>query len=163
MKGRPPKDPILLLIPNPDYLPSVVREITPLARRLMERFWPGPLTIVLQASDRLVAAVTGGTGTVGVRVSTGEVASLLVSGLGQALTATSANRSGEAPAESAREVVRALRDGLELAYLLLTEPAVDGGQTPGGLPSTVVDARGEKLSLIREGRIAAADLASALA
>ncbi|HET6370575.1 MAG TPA: Sua5/YciO/YrdC/YwlC family protein, partial [Nitrospiria bacterium] len=108
-----------------------------------------------QASDRLVAAVTGGTGTVGVRVSTGEVASLLVSGLGQALTATSANRSGEAPAESAREVVRALRDGLDLV--------LDGGQTPGGLPSTVVDARGEKLSLIREGRIAAADLASALA
>jgi L-threonylcarbamoyladenylate synthase len=155
IKKRPAGEPILLLIPSFDALPSLVKRITPLAERLMAKFWPGPLTLVLEASDKLPDSVTGGTGSVGVRLSSHPTASLLLKVLGQALTATSANRSGGSPAQSAADVLQAFVDGPDLI--------LDGGRTAGGLPSTVVDARGERPRIIREGQIASTELASALA
>ena len=154
IKRRSAAEPILLLIPTLESLACVVQRITPLSKRLMDRFWPGPLTIVLEASQRLPGLLTGETGTVGVRLCCAPAALSLLQAWGSALTATSANRSGEGPLASAEEVARRLGDDLDMV--------VDGGATPGGLPSTVVDARGEKLIILREGRIASSDLESAL-
>jgi L-threonylcarbamoyladenylate synthase len=155
IKKRPAGEPILLLIPTFDALPLIVKRTTPLAERLMAKFWPGPLTLVLDASEKLPDSVTGGTGSVGVRLSNNSVASLLLNELGASLTATSANLSGGPPAQSAADVLRVFVDGPDLI--------LDGGRTAGGLPSTVVDARGERPRIIREGQIASTDLASSLA
>jgi len=154
IKRRAASGPILLLVPRSEYLPRVVQSITPLSKLLIDRFWPGPLTVVLQASESLPQSITAGTGTVGVRLCGAPIARALLELWGSALTATSANRSGEPPPTRAAEVIEALGDDVDWV--------IDGGPTPGGLPSTVVDARRQTLSVIREGQIASSALASAL-
>jgi L-threonylcarbamoyladenylate synthase len=114
--------------------------------RLAARFWPGPLTLILRAPGALAAEVTGGTGTVGVRVPAHEVTRALCTACGVPLTATSANLSG-LPATADPDVVE--RDlGPQLDLLL------DAGTTPGGPPSTIVDVTAAGLRLVRAGAIA---------
>jgi L-threonylcarbamoyladenylate synthase len=120
--------------------------MTPLARQLAGSFWPGPLTLVLTAPDTLPPEVTGGGGTVGVRVPAHAVARALCDAVGGPLTATSANISGT-PATSEADVVAA-QIGARLDLL------VDAGTTAGGPASTIVDVTGTELRLIRAGAIA---------
>jgi L-threonylcarbamoyladenylate synthase len=117
-----------------------------LARRLAAAFWPGPLTLVLPARVELAREVTGGLGTVGVRVPAHDVARALCAEAGVPLTATSANISGEPPTDDPDTVARQLADRLDLL--------IDAGHTPGGPPSTIVDATGTELRLIRAGAVA---------
>lgn len=116
-----------------------------LAGRLAARFWPGPLTLVVSAPPTLAEGVTGGTGTVGVRVPAHEVARALCRRYGVPLTATSANRSGAEPSADPDDIERDLGDRIDLL--------VDAGLTPGGPPSSIVDVTGLVPRLIRAGAV----------
>ena len=119
---------------------------SPLAERLAAVFWPGPLTLVMPAPATLGTDVTGGTGTIGVRVPAHDVTRALCAAAGTLLTATSANITGR-PATADPNVV-AIEMGACLDLL------VDAGPSPGGLPSTIVDVTGTEPRLIREGALA---------
>jgi L-threonylcarbamoyladenylate synthase len=113
--------------------------------RLAERFWPGPLTLVIRAPAMLAPAVTGGTGTVGVRVPANDVARAVCAACDHPITATSANISGS-PATADPDVVeRTLGDRIDLL--------IDTGPTPGGEPSTIVDVAVPTPRMIRAGAI----------
>jgi L-threonylcarbamoyladenylate synthase len=150
IKGREENKPLLLLIGDRDWLSGLVRNLPPVAGRLMEKFWPGPLTLIFEASPRLSALLTGGTGTVGVRLSPHPVAQALIQAVGRAITATSANLSGQPSASVAAEVFRALGNRVDAI--------LDGGQTAGGLGSTVLDLSSPAPRIIRQGVISQAEL-----
>jgi L-threonylcarbamoyladenylate synthase len=114
--------------------------------RLADAFWPGPLSLVFDAPDTLSAAVHRGRDSVAVRVPAHETARALAEGLGFPITATSANLSGAPPVQDPADLDRVARD--PRVFVL------DGGPTPGGAPSTIVDARTTPVMLIRAGAIA---------
>lgn len=120
--------------------------VTPLGRRLAERFWPGPLSIVLTAPRR---------GNIAFRVPDHPVARQLLAAAGGGLPVTSANRSGAQDCLAADEVLEQL--GGRIALVL------DGGRVPGGVPSTVVDCTGDEPVVLREGAIPREALEAALA
>ena len=122
-----------------------VRSASNTFKLLAERHWPGPLTLVAEAHERVPREVTAGTGTVGVRLPDDEEVRGFVRACGGALTATSANPSGESPARTAREAARYFQDRLELV--------IDGGPARSELPSTVIDTTGQTARLIREGAL----------
>ena len=140
--------PILVLIRSRADLAAFVSEITPAAERLMDACWPGPLTLVFRASAAVPSVLTAGTGTIGVRLPAHPDVQRLLEAVGGPLTGTSANRSGRPPATTAEDVVRTLGDGVDAI--------LDGGVTPGGLASTVVDTTVTPPRVIREGRVPAA-------
>jgi len=152
IKGRPQGKPILALIVDRAQLTALVDEVTSAATTLMERFWPGPLTLIFPASPRLPNVLTAGTGSVGVRQTAHTGLAPLLRQVGP-LTGTSANRSGEPPARTAEDVQRTL--GSEVDLIL------DGGMTTGGLPSTIVDC-GSPIRLLREGPISRQQIEAAL-
>jgi len=134
-KQRPPEKRIPVLLSDASHLEASAI-VTPAARALAERFWPGPLTIVLVAPRR---------GTVAFRVPANDVARRLIAASGGGLPVTSANLSGREDATTAAEVLEQL--GGRIALIL------DGGRTRGGVPSTVVDCSGDGVRIVREGAI----------
>ncbi|MDW7772468.1 MAG: L-threonylcarbamoyladenylate synthase [Desulfobulbaceae bacterium] len=145
VKGRPGLKPVLLLVAGRSQLAQITGPVPETAEKLMDRFWPGPLTLVLPSRPELSSYITGKTGTVGVRLSPHPAATALLGACGIPLTATSANRSGEAPAETAEEV-RAIF-GSQVDFVL------DGGRTPGRIGSTLVGFEQDGIHCIREGCI----------
>jgi L-threonylcarbamoyladenylate synthase len=119
-------------------------------RRLAERFWPGPLTLLVAAPGALASDVTGGTGKVGVRVPADAVARAICAEAGRPITATSANVSGEPATPDPDQVERTLGDRLDLL--------IDTGPTRGGAPSTIVDVTGADPVLVRAGAISWNDI-----
>lgn len=150
VKERPPDKPILLLVADLGRVAEVADAIPPVAVRLIECFWPGPLTLILPARPELPPLITGGTGTVGVRQPRQRATLALLRALDLPLTGTSANRAGEPPACTAQEVAQAL--GSKLDGIL------DDGPCPGGLPSTVVDLTTRPPRLVRPGAISLEEL-----
>jgi L-threonylcarbamoyladenylate synthase len=151
-KGRPEEKPLPLVAADVAMVERVaLMEGT--ARRLAERLWPGPVTLVLPARPGLPAPITAGTGTVGIRVPGSEVARALCRAAGGAIVSTSANPSGGPPPAEAGAIDAALAarlDGL-----------LDAGPTPGGRPSTVVAVRGDVIVLLREGAVPLAEIQGA--
>jgi L-threonylcarbamoyladenylate synthase len=154
IKGRKEDKPLLLLVADRAWLPGLVKRIPPRAERLMEKFWPGPLTLVFEASPHLPPILTANTGKVGLRISSHPVAQALVKAVGRAITATSANVSGQPSASLAGEVLQALGDRVGAI--------LDGGRTAGGSGSTVLDVSGPGPKILRQGAIPQAELASFL-
>lgn len=153
LKGRPPDKPILVLIGHRDQLVELVDSIPPAAAVLMELFWPGALTIVFPAASGLSPLLTAGTGTIGIRLSPLVPLRRLLEQTG-ALTGTSANRSSEPSLDRAGEVERTLGAAVDVI--------LDGGRTPGGLASTVIDAC-DRPRVIRAGALPAERIRDALA
>lgn len=145
LKGRPESRPVLVLVDSVAMVERLAAAVPGAACALMARHWPGPLTLVLAARPEVPGEVTAGTGTVGVRLSSHPVATGLVRRLGAPVTAPSANPSGAPPATTAAEVVRYFGPSLPLV--------LDGGSTPGGLPSTVVDATVSPPRVLRQGAV----------
>ena len=146
LKGRSPaSSPILVLIRHRQDLESLTSEISPSAELLMKACWPGPLTIVFRASSRVPPLLTAGTGTIGVRLSAAASLQWLLDAVDGPLTGTSANRSGALPAVTAEDVQASL--GVDVDLIL------NGGRTPGGFASTVVDTTVTPVRLIREGAL----------
>ena len=147
VRGREPGKPILVLASDLAMVATVAHEISPLARRLAERLWPGGVTLVLPARADLPAALTAGTWTIGVRVPAHATARDLVARLGRPVTAPSANPGGWAPATTIAEARAYFRTDVG-AY-------VDGGRCDGAA-STVVAIEGAAIRILREGRVDAA-------
>jgi L-threonylcarbamoyladenylate synthase len=148
LKGRDRKKPLPLLAADLGAVQAYGARIGPLERRLADRFWPGPLTIILKVDG----------GTEGFRVPDHPVAVELIRAAGGTLRVTSANLSGEPPALTADEAVKSLGDGVDAV--------VDAGRTPGATPSTVVAIEGDEeawtLNVLRDGVISRAELESVL-
>ncbi len=145
-KSRPPEKPLLILVDSLTMAIEVTAEIPSIARRLIARYWPGPLTLILPAGPRLPPALTAGTGTIGVRVSSHAVARALVGAALLPLTAPSANPHGASSPSTAAAVVAGLGDRVDLV--------LDGGSTRGGPPSTVLDVTRTPPRIVRAGAIA---------
>lgn len=143
IKGRSFAQPLLILIPEQDYLPRYVTEVSEKARRLMEHFWPGPLTMVFSASPQLPSMLTAGIKKIAIRISPHPIARALTSAFAGPLTSTSANISGEQSPATAKEVFARLGGMIDLI--------IDGGKTPGQMPSTIVDVTFSPPQLVREG------------
>jgi L-threonylcarbamoyladenylate synthase len=143
-KGRPDGKPLPLLAADRAQVEEVAL-LGPLAARLADAHWPGPLTLVLPARPGLAPEIAAGTATVGVRIPGSEVARALARAAGGAIVSTSANLSGEPPPRRAEELAPPLRGALDLV--------LDGGETPGGLPSTVVSVEGDAVRLVRDGAV----------
>jgi L-threonylcarbamoyladenylate synthase len=142
-KDRPRHMAIPVLLAAAADLPRVARAISPIARRLAEVFWPGPLTLVLLKKPDLPAALTAGGDTVAVRVPDHAATQNLIAALGAPLAATSANRSGAPSPVTAREVVAQLGGRIDLI--------LDGGPCPGGVPSTLLDLTTDPPRVLRPG------------
>ena len=145
MKGRPDDDPIPVIVTDRDMLNELVTKVDLTAERLIRAFWPGPLTIIFDARQHLPTELTANTGAIGVRIPDSRIALELVRSAGKPLTATSANLSGKKPPATIKEILSQL----------IEEPAmvIDAGILPPSLPSTVVDPRGGKVKILRQGAI----------
>ncbi len=144
VRGREPDKPILVLASDVDMVSAVVAELSPVARRLAARFWPGHLTLVLPARAGLPAPLTAGTGTIGVRVPAHATARGLAARLSRPVTAPSANPPGAPPARTLDEA-RAYFGERVGAYL-------DGGRCDGAA-STVVAIEGSRARVLRAGPV----------
>jgi len=151
-KDRPVEKAIPVLIGDLDDLEKVGIHIPASAHKLASRFWPGPLTILVPKRADLPESVSA-TSTVGVRVPNHEIARALVRAAGP-MAVTSANISGRESPVTAEEVYEQLGGRIDLI--------LDGGKTPGGVPSTLVDCTTSELKVLREGPISLEELLSAL-
>jgi L-threonylcarbamoyladenylate synthase len=147
-KDRPVEKAIPILIGGPEDLDKVTTHIPPIAAKLAARFWPGALTLVIPKHPNLPEVVSA-TPTVGVRVPDHPVARALLRAAGP-MAVTSANLSGQASPKTAGEVSRQLNGRIPLI--------LDGGETPGGVPSTVVNCLGAEPVILREGPITMKDI-----
>jgi L-threonylcarbamoyladenylate synthase len=145
IKGRNFRNPLPVIIADDGEIVPLVEEIPAAATLLMKIFWPGPLTLIFRAAPPVSSRLTGGTGKIGIRVSSHPVARFLAAGLAGPLTATSANPSGGPECSSADAVIRALGD--------LPDAVIDGGTTPGGAGSTILDVTFFPPRILREGAI----------
>lgn len=144
-KLRAPDKAIPVLLADAADLPLIARAVPPAAIRLAERFWPGPLTLIVPALPSIPAEVTAGGDTVAVRVPDHPLARALIRTVGAPLAVTSANLSGQPSPVTAAEVAAQLGDRIALI--------LDGGRCPGGVPSTLVDVTGEHPVILRPGPI----------
>lgn len=153
-KGRPPTHPLIVHIGGAQQLDEWVEDVPEAARVLAERFWPGPLTLVLRRSERVPLEATGGLETVAVRVPAHPVALELLAAFGGAIAAPSANRFGSVSPTTADHVRAELGDAVDLI--------LDGGPCQVGLESTIVDVSGASPSVLRPGGITREQLEEAL-
>lgn len=145
VKGRPDDKPLLVLVDSIDMVAELAAAIPDGARVLMARHWPGALTLVLRASARVPAGLTGGTGTVGVRLPGHAVARALVAAAARPVTAPSANPTAAPPPRTAADVRRFFDGRVELI--------LDGGTTTGGAGSTVADCTVWPPRILRQGPV----------
>jgi L-threonylcarbamoyladenylate synthase len=154
VKGREPGRPVGLIAADTAMALAVAREVPIDARRLADAFWPGPLTLVLPARDGIAPELAGADG-VGVRVSPNPIARALSAGIGRPITATSANLSGEAPANTLEQARSGLGEKVKV-YL-------EGGKLMASAPSTVVSVNKTGWKMVRLGAISERQIAMALA
>jgi L-threonylcarbamoyladenylate synthase len=155
-KGRPLERAIPVLVSSKEAAIQLASRVPEPARRLMAQFWPGPLTIVLPAAGWLPEEIVRDTGGVGVRMPDHPIALELIERSGGALATTSANRSGESETRSGQAAAESIGDRVNLV--------LDGGISPGGVPSTVVRVFADdgSFEVLREGAIARDEIATAL-
>jgi L-threonylcarbamoyladenylate synthase len=150
IKQRPHEKAMPLIIGSVSLLPVVTASVNTTAMSLMDRFWPGPLTLIFHAKEGLSDFITAGTHKVAVRIPGDSFALELAKLINLPITATSANPAGRSPARDAETVIRYFGEEIDLV--------VDCGPAPGGLPSTIVDVTGNEIKLMREGAIRKASL-----
>jgi len=154
IKQRPAELPLLVLINSPAQMDGLARSIPRVAHVLMQRFWPGRLTLVLEAEASLSERLTAGTGKIGIRLAAHTVARALVEAVGNPITGTSANISGGTGCRQISELDPKIRRQVDIV--------LDGGPLKGGVGSTVVDVTGESPVLIREGEVSKPEIMAAI-
>jgi L-threonylcarbamoyladenylate synthase len=153
-KGRPADNPLIVHVAEAEQIDLLVGAIPSSAEALMERFWPGPLTLVFKRSHRVPAIVSAGLETVAIRSPDHPVARALIRGLGEPIAAPSANRSGRPSPTRAEHVVEELGD--VIPFIL------DGGPCRVGVESTVVDLVSDPPRILRPGLITSEELQEAI-
>lgn len=143
LKGRPETSALTLIAADAEQAREAA-ELTVAAERLAARWWPGPLTIVVNARPVLAPETLAGGRTVGIRVPDHPAAIALARAAGFCITATSANRSGATAVSRPDAVAEALPE---------VDAVLDAGPAPGGSPSTIVDASAREIALIRAGAV----------
>jgi L-threonylcarbamoyladenylate synthase len=152
IKGRSLTKGLLVLVSSLDMAGSLAAEIPPAFARLTAAFWPGPLTLILKAAPHLPDELVGPARTIGIRLPALAWLRELVRIAGFPVVATSANLSGEREIDSGSAAVRQFADTVDLI--------IDGGQTAGGRPSTVVDLTPDKPVVRRDGAIPGKSIAA---
>ena len=154
LKGRDRSNPFPVLVADQEMLHTLVAEIPTTAQRLMDRYWPGPLTLVLPGRRNIPKPLCNPLGGVAVRISSQAIATLLVKGLGRPLTATSANPSGKEPARTLQVAKNYFANRVDVF--------VDGGTLTSKSGSTVVEVKEDSVKVIREGEISAFEILQVL-
>jgi L-threonylcarbamoyladenylate synthase len=154
IKKRDRTNPIPVIIGDESRLKHLVADIPGNAHALMKNFWPGPLTLVFRTSQNVSPLLTAGTGKIGIRISSHPIATLLAKGLSRALTATSANISDAEECTTAEEVLHHL--GKRIAAV------IDGGKTPGGTGSTILDITETPPVILRKGAVSVSKIKNTL-
>jgi L-threonylcarbamoyladenylate synthase len=149
-KGRPTTHPVIVHLDSPRFLHRWVREVPETATKLAERFWPGPLTMVMPRAANVHDIVTGGQDTVAIRVPSHPMAQQLLTAFGGGIAAPSANRYGKLSPTRAEHVREELGDALKVI--------LDGGECQIGLESTIVSFDGQNVRLLRPGGVTAAQI-----
>ena len=149
LKGREDRKPILLLISDDSEVDRFIQQ-SEFFKLVARGHWPAPLTLIGAARPEVPIELTAGTNSLGVRLPDDDNVRALVRACGGALTATSANVSGQPPARTAQEVARYFPQGIDLI--------VDGGEVTVTEPSTVLDVSRSQPRLVREGAISRDDL-----
>lgn len=150
VKKRDYKKPILILIDDKNGVSKYVKEMPDIAKKLMDKFWPGPLTLIFYASAKLPLALLGDTMKIGIRVPGNPVTRLFLKIAGFPVTATSANLSGEPSPSAPKDVIANLGEKIDII--------LDAGRTTGIKESTVIDITEYPPVCIREGMITAKEI-----
>ena len=150
IKKRSNQNPLLVLIKNRSQLESLVTGIPKAAGKLMHAFWPGNVTLVFSASDRIPDRVTAGTGKIGIRMPFHPVARALVERLDTPITGTSANISGKPGSGRV--------DGIDSSFIEKTDLVLDAGELKSGIGSTIVDITSTPARVLRQGEIPAEEI-----
>jgi L-threonylcarbamoyladenylate synthase len=154
IKGRPESRALPILVDSVERAISLIRDVPDNFLKLSQQFWPGPLTLVIEATDRLPLKVTGNSGRVALRWANSRIVSGLIAGVGGPITGTSANISGFPSCTNAQQIMKQLGDRLPLV--------LDAGDTGGLLASTIVALRGDEWAIVRDGVIPEDDIRKAL-
>ena len=154
LKGRSEGMALPLLLSEAEDARMCAEDVPAAAWALMERFWPGALTLVVSKSASIPDIVTAGLDTVALRVPDHPVPRAIVKTLGAPITGTSANLSGRPGLTNAASVRREFGD--------IVDFVLDGGEAPGGVASTIVDVSGEELKVLREGAVSRDEIESVL-
>lgn len=149
LKGRASHKPLLVLVGDEKQLLEIIEKPSPHAKKLMRRFWPGPLTLIFKASPKLPDILLGNTGKIGIRISSHDVARNLPLRAGVPVTSTSANPSGKPVLKNASDIREEWGEKIDLI--------LDGGELKKSRGSTIIDVS-ENFSLIREGDISCRDI-----
>ena len=155
VKGRPENRALPILVNSIEQAAILTRDLPLNFLKLAKKFWPGALTIVVEASRRLPLKVTANKGRVAVRWPNSRVACALIEHVGSPITGTSANVSGFPSCSNAQDLVKQLGERLPLI--------LDGGETGATVSSTIVSLEGDEWSVVREGQISEDEIAKALA
>lgn len=145
VKKRPLNKPISLLVSNMEMVKSIAKDITELEYKIMEKFFPGPLTIILKKKDIVPDIVTAGQETVGVRMPSGQIARKLVELSGVPIATPSANISGQPSGTNLTEIKEHFKENVDFY--------IDGGNSELGISSTIVQVIDGKIKILRQGSI----------
>jgi len=150
VKGRPADHPVIVHLDDPRYLRRWVSQVPPVAEQLAQRFWPGPLTLILPKADSVNDIVTGGQDSIGIRVPSHPMAQQLLNAFGGGIAAPSANRYGRLSPTKPEHVRDEFGDAVRVI--------LDGGDSPIGLESTIVSCLDNVARLLRPGFITRSQL-----
>ncbi len=150
IKQRDRDNPILILLPEIEALKEYVEDIPDHAVKLMNKFWPGGLTMLFKAGRKISPLLTADTGKIGIRFSSHPLATALARSIGRPVTGTSSNISGRPPCTRAEEVFDCFGDTIDLI--------IDNGPTKGGPGSTILDTTVSPCAVLREGMVLKGDI-----
>ena len=156
VKGRPADHPLIVHLPDSEAMNNWAYDIPKAAWILAEKFWPGPIALVLKKHADVSGLITGGQDTIGLRVPAHPVAQKLLQIFGGALAAPSANRFGRISPTTAKHVIEEFADQPDVAAV------IDGGPCAVGVESTIIDLSGDQLRLLRPGMISTNELEQVL-
>lgn len=145
LKRRDPSLAVISLIPEASQAFGLAEEVSEVAERLMARYWPGPLSLIFRASPVVPQRVRGAGSTIALRVPKDTLCERLLERIGGPVVSSSANLTGQRPAETAEEVLRIFGNQLDLV--------IDGGPRRGNVPSTLVDVSAPRPRLLRQGAL----------
>jgi tRNA threonylcarbamoyl adenosine modification protein (Sua5/YciO/YrdC/YwlC family) len=154
VKGRPESQALPILVDSIEQAVTLMRDVPDVFLTLANKFWPGALTLVVEATHRLPLKVTGNTGRVALRWANSNVAAALIQAAAGPVTGTSANLSGHPSCSSAAQIVEQLNNRLPLI--------LDAGETGGNVASTIVRIEGDQWTVARKGALTEAEIRKAI-